>query len=542
MSTETEIQLPSTDQERSFPFFVFAVFVVACGLFYFAISDPDVRTWSLWKNTLRLAGGTILLAVPAGVVAAVLIHRTDAWGRNGAWFALIALLFIPIYLQAAGWDAWFGRQSWLWHGPRAPTYRLLVAIWIHSAAAIPWVAMIVGGALLQIAPELEESASLDMPIAAVLARITIPLCLPAILLSCWWIGIMTAAEMTVTDIYQVRTYAEEVYTTIQLLESASFRELATQTSMRAAWIMAGWVGLSLLVISLIARHEYPSSVRRHVVFTLGGWRSVASLVLLAIVAIIVVIPLFNLCRDAGTYVETAAGDGQRLWSPQKFVKLLVTSPWRFRRELGWTAVIGASAATVTTIFATGFAWLARRKSLAGLLPLFAATVAATVPGPIVALAIISVMNREASDFCVWLYDRTILAPVLSGAIRAMPVAIAVIWWGLRTVPTELIDMAQLDGLGFLGRMRHVVWPARRELLIAAWCASFAFAAGDLAATVLVIPPGVFTLSIRIFGLLHAGVDDQVAAVCLVNILLCIVLAMVVKRLVGRSVLSAAVDL
>jgi ABC-type Fe3+ transport system permease subunit len=92
----------------------------------------------------------------------------------------------------------------------------------------------------------------------------------------------------------------------------------------------------------------------------------------------------------------------------------------------------------------------------------------------------------------------------------------------------------LDGLGFIARLRHVVWPARRELLIAAWCASFALASGDLAASVLVTPPGVSTLSIRIFGLLHAGVDDQVAAVCLVNILICIVLAAFVKRLLSRS--------
>ena len=42
----------------------------------------------------------------------------------------------------------------------------------------------------------------------------------------------------------------------------------------------------------------------------------------------------------------------------------------------------------------------------------------------------------------------------------------------------------------------------------------AVAWGDLAASVLVVPPGVTTLSIRIFGLLHYGVEDQVAGICL----------------------------
>jgi iron(III) transport system permease protein len=508
--------------------------LLAGGLVYLALSDPDDRTWSLWKNTLRLAGGTIFLSVPIGVLAAILIHRTDAWGRKAAWFVLVALLFVPIYLQAAGWDTWFGRQSWLWQGPRAPTYRLLVAIWIHAAAAIPWVAMIVGGALLQIAPELEESASLDLPVASVLTRVTIPLCLPAILLSCWWIGIMTAAEMTVTDIYQVRTFAEEVYTTIPLLEDVTFGELAAQSTPRATWIMVGWIGLSLLLISSIARHEFSPSVRAHVRLALGSWRIFASFMLLMIIGTIVAIPLVNLCFDAGSYVDPNAGDGIRSWSAGQFVALIGNSPFRFRRELVWTTIIAASSATAATVFATGLGWLARRKSLAALPTLIVATIAASVPGPVVALAIIHLMNRDANPFCMWLYDRTIFAPVLAGAVRALPVSIAVVWWGVRTVPPELMDMAQLDGLGFIARLRHVVWPARRELLIAAWCASFALASGDLAASVLVTPPGVSTLSIRIFGLLHAGVDDQVAAVCLVNILICIVLAAFVKRLLSRS--------
>jgi ABC-type spermidine/putrescine transport system permease subunit II len=36
----------------------------------------------------------------------------------------------------------------------------------------------------------------------------------------------------------------------------------------------------------------------------------------------------------------------------------------------------------------------------------------------------------------------------------------------------------------------------------------------LACSILVVPPGVTTVPIRVFGLIHAGVDDQVAGLCL----------------------------
>ena len=66
-------------------------------------------------------------------------------------------------------------------------------------------------------------------------------------------------------------------------------------------------------------------------------------------------------------------------------------------------------------------------------------------------------------------------------------------------------------------------------MLVAWCAAFAVAAGDLAVMLLVAPPGMSTLSMRVFGLLHAGVDDQVAGLCLANALVCIALAMIVQR-------------
>ena len=54
------------------------------------------------------------------------------------------------------------------------------------------------------------------------------------------------------------------------------------------------------------------------------------------------------------------------------------------------------------------------------------------------------------------------------------------------------------------------WPA----VGLAFLLSLAVGLGDLAASILVVPPGVATLSIHIFSLLHYGVEDQVAGICL----------------------------
>ena len=78
-------------------------------------------------------------------------------------------------------------------------------------AALPWVAAIIGLAARQVEPQLEEAALLDAPAWHVFWHVTLPIT-PAIGLAALWVALLVATDMTVTDLYQVRTYAEEVYT------------------------------------------------------------------------------------------------------------------------------------------------------------------------------------------------------------------------------------------------------------------------------------------------------------------------------------------
>ena len=65
---------------------------------------------------------------------------------------------------------------------------------------------------------------------------------------------------------------------------------------------------------------------------------------------------------------------------------------------------------------------------------------------------------------------------------------------------------------------HIVLPARRFAIAVAWLAGLVISLADLAASILVVPPGVTTLAIRVFGLIHYGVDNQVAGISLIMVL------------------------
>ena len=145
----------------------------------------EQRTLALAINTATLAIATCAVSLPIGTLLAVLLVRTDVPGRV-FWFACVcSLLFIPLYLQCAGWRAAWGQQGWmtltlgsLMGSPLLDGWR--GAVWVHAMAAVPWVVLFVGASLRFVEAELEEDALLNARPATVFFRVTMPRTLPGI--------------------------------------------------------------------------------------------------------------------------------------------------------------------------------------------------------------------------------------------------------------------------------------------------------------------------------------------------------------------------
>src|SRR5205085_83788 len=82
---------------------------------------------------LALAGGTLALTLPAGIVLAALLYRSDLPGRVALRRLNVVALFVPLPLFATAWQAAVGVT-----GPARPwATGLAAAVWVHAAAALP---------------------------------------------------------------------------------------------------------------------------------------------------------------------------------------------------------------------------------------------------------------------------------------------------------------------------------------------------------------------------------------------------------------------
>jgi iron(III) transport system permease protein len=154
-------------------------------------------------------------------------------------------------------------------------------------------------------------------------------------------------------------------------------------------------------------------------------------------------------------------------------------------------------------------------------------------GPLVGVLLIKLFTLRDDAWLIGLYDRTILAPVLAAAWRGLPVGIFVCWAAMSAAHPLLSDAARVDGARVWQRFWHLGLRLHGPVLAVAWLAALALACGELSATILVIPPGLTTLTLRVFGLLHAGVANQAAALCLTALAAVLLLAALVSRLLLR---------
>jgi len=476
----------------------------------------DARTRWLLGSSFLLGAQVAMLAVPLGTVLAWLLVRSDLPGRAIAGGVLAAMLFVPLYVHVAAWDAAFGIQGWLTLASLQPGAGPLVsgwraAVWIHAVAAVPWVVLIVGAALRLARPELDEQALLDAAPLQVACRVTLPTSLPLIVGACLWTVVTVFGEITITDVYQVRTYAEELYTQVALGDDlgAARANPWVGTFLVALLALAVWV----VCLPLVPRGD-AAATRAPVRFPLGAARWPLAALVGALLCLLAVVPLAGLIYKAGVVVELDGDERLRQWSARKCVQLTLASPWRFREELAWTLAIGQLASLTAVAAAIPLALGAVRGRVGALPGWLLVTLGLSVPGPLLAVAVIRLLNRPEGPLLIWLYDRSLFAPGIVQLFRTLPVAFLIVWHALRLVPAETLETAALEGAGPLVRLWKVVVPQITAALACAWLASLALSMGELGASILTVPPGVNTLAIRIFGLVHYGVEDQLAALSL----------------------------
>lgn len=471
--------------------------------------------WGEWRYVSLLllscgiAAGATLLAAVIGVLQAFVLERTRvALGR--LWRRLYLLpLCIPPHIHAIAWIGLCGEtgplNKWLivLSGAEAPVFNLYTPLWaavILGIAYHPLITLLVSGGIRSMDRRMEEAALQYMPLQRVLRRVTLPLLLPHILSGSIFVFIFAFFNYGVASLLRVHTYPVEIFAQF----SAFYNEAA------ATALSVPVIGLAL---GMLAIQRFWMRGRSYVVMDTGrsrpdtielGQLHGPVLAIMCIVAgVSIMLPLVVLA------IQTKA-------------VAIFGVVWKSAsREVIGTTLLSIVSATAITVLAylLGGTLANRKGKLNAGLDLFCFAPLA-LPATVMGIGMIYVWNRPATQL---VYTSAAIL-VLVYAARFVPFSLRAVMAGMQQIGPAMRDAAVLYQRRWFDRMLKIEMPLSMPGIIAGWCLAFILCMGELGATLMVVPAGMGTISLKIYTLMHYGANQMVAALAILLVVLNLLVA------------------
>lgn len=492
----------------------------------------------LFGQSAILALGATICAMVFGVPLAWFVARTDLPGRRVVRFVAPLALAVPPYVLALAYVVLLAPGGVIHRGVATvlgmSTFQIgwpgfifgtTGAAFVLGVAGVPTVFILVHSALSRTNPSIEDAArSLGLSPVATFRRVTLPLLRAPLLAGALLVFLYACVDFGVVSLLRARTVTTALYTYLL----TGYAPPATAT-LALALVAVLW---GLLVVQRRIQRSGAGSTRGgdgsrvgdavladtrgragSTPVSLGQWRWPAALGAFVIVSLGFALPIGVLAWLASTL--GIAG--------------LPTFWWSLVPHLGHTLVIGASGATVAVCLGLALA-LARGRTTLIEPATWAMQAGYALPGTILALAIVTFVLRVAP----WAGDTAIPIIMASVILFAAP-AFQACTAAIDAVPAVLVRASRGLGTSTWGAFRRVVMPLAGPALLASWALTFALVARELAATLLLRPPGYDTLAVRIWvHTMDVGPDPRAAAVALLLLMLLGTVWSVSLWLSGRS--------
>lgn len=452
----------------------------------------DSTQWAnLWSNRLPgLLWNTLSLAVLValgcfllGVSAAWWIARFDFPGKHIAAWLMILPLTIPTYVFAHIYTTLMEDDGWLgqvWHfllGPDMPVpdlYNIGGTTLVLSLAGFSYVFLMARSALSHSTRSLEEAARIQGATAMqVFFKINLPLLRPAI-----------AAGLAVAVLHVLSDFGA-----VSMLHYQTFT-LSIYLQMSGRFDYQGAAGLSMVLVLLSltflvterffrAQQRYYSArqARLHTPKPTSPW--VTAMIWFWLGGI----TLFAFALPLAWMLH---------WSFNAWLHNNIDAEfWGYAFNSLTVAILTASVA-VLCAFPIAF-YNARKKSIGSSLLLQLSSVGFVLPGPVVALGLISFILAQLPG----LYGG-LTALVLALMIRFLPLAVQSQDATLQQLTPSIEQAGRNLGAGPLENLWLVILPMIRSGMATAWVLVFIDTLKELPATLILRPTGFDTLPVRIW--------------------------------------------
>ncbi len=498
---------------------------VGLDAYRFIFSDGDF--WKALVNSLVIASGMTLIAVPLGGVLAFVMERTDLPGKRVIEPMILVPSFVSPMVLAFGYVVAAGPVGFysvlatrLLGGIPWGLYSVPAMAVIAGLMHVPNVYIYASSALKNLGSDVEEAARIAgaSPLQVAMS-VSLPLIMPALLFSSvlvFFLGLeLFGLPLVLGDPEGHLVLSTYLYELTNKLGTPSYHLMAAV----AICIVAMTVPLVLLQRKLLQNTRKYATIRgkagRVRELPLGRWKWPAIALAGLFLLVTVVVPLSGIVLRA---FVTNWGLGVSV------IDALTLDNFRsvfeeptHTRAIWNTVLLGTigGAITVACYTAIGFATHRRNDGWSRVVD-FLVLAPRAVPGLLIGLAFL------------WVFLFFPPLRPLRATIFSMWLAYSVVWlaYGMRLISSslmqvspELEEAARTVGASRGRISRDITLPLIRAGLLGSWLLVFMIFEREYSTGVYLLAPGTEVIGAELVSLWQGGAIDVVAALALINIVL-----------------------
>lgn len=462
----------------------------------------EKRQWLLFYDSLKLAAGATLLSLLMGVPLAFVLEGLNLGLNRVVRYIYLVPLIIPPHVHAVAWITLLGTNGyvnvWFRHlsggtDPLVSIYGMKGAAWVMALAFFPVVTALTVSGLRSIDARLTDAARIVSPTFYRLKKITLPLLLPHITAGAVMVFLFSMMNYGVPSLLRVNVFPIEIFA-----QFSAFYDAKAAVAMSLPLIIVSAI-LIRLQISYMKERSYitiETGTKTVVLQNPGKWKLPAQGFQILVILMSVLLPVLVLVYEAGSFatyplaVKTAH-------------KQILTS---------LQVSLAAATASVTLHFFVAYVFERTPWKNKGFLKPLSFLPFMVLPA-ILGIGMIQVWNRPTLDL---VYTGPAIV-VLVFIARFSPFVLQAVSTNLKQIHPDMEEAAVMSNASWTSRLCNILVPLTRPGLTVGWNLMFILSMGELGASLLVMPPGQETLSIRIYTLMHYGAGNLVAGLCLILI-------------------------
>jgi len=465
----------------------------------------SVRQIGLLYKTLIYAFTTgILVMLVAFLATGVLWTAPKAWFNKymkPLFLVSMSMVFVPSYVHALAWMDLLYKI-----GITGQVATILVMV----MSLLPLGIMMSLFGLMLADDSMVEMGQLYTKDIRVLMKIICPMAKPGLMVGFAMSFIWTIQDYSIPSLFFVNTYALEIFSKFSSTNQP-FLPFIISLPMMFMTLFVLWA--FILQNKAIKSGLRKGLTKRAMPLNLPLWMNLLQYITLSIVLIQIMVPLLSLILKVQTWGN--------LW----------TSLYLAYDEVVFTILLGMMTATVAVILAT---MLASRVILMGkniktivwtllLIPL-------AIPAPTVGIGLNVLFSQVGMEF---IYG-TLWMPIFANLIRFSSFAYLVMMVQHMRLDQSMLESAKIFQKHWFHGFYKVYVPMVFPGILASFLLVFILTIGELSATLIVVPAGTSTITMRIYNYLHYGSSHLVAGLCLVILSIAIITGFIVVRVLTKS--------